>query len=112
MVAPAGSVCINPLNWKTDTTPAGVEENLGTLIQDDEGNLVVVEGVANAVIDKERGTVISTNVDPDMYAVPLVMKDLFGTQSYHSWDIKFYYENIRQNVADRIAAYLSESSES
>lgn len=108
MVAPQGSVCINPLNWKTDATPAGIEENLGTLVEDDEGNYIVTEGIANATIDTERGTVICTSVDPQVYAIPSAMKDLFGTQSYHSWDIKFYYENIRQNVADRIASYLSE----
>ena len=28
--------------------------------------------------------------------------DMFGTQSYHSWDYGFYYENIRQNAKVRI----------
>lgn len=111
MVAPVGSVCINPLNWKTDATPAGVEENKGTLIQNDVGGYTVAEGVADATIDLERGTVICTTVDPATYAIPAVMEPLFGPESYHGWDYKFYYQNIRENAELRVEAFLSQHNE-
>lgn len=106
MVAPNDSVCINPLNWKTDETPASISENGGTLIQDDTGNYVVASGIADARIDLERGTVICDSVDPSIYAMPAVMAPLFGSESYHGWDYKFYYQNIRENAEVRVKAYL------
>lgn len=105
MVAPEGSVCINPLNWKTDDTPASVDENQGSLVLGSNGEYEIVDGLADATIDLERGTLICTSVDPAEYAMPLSAEALFGPESYHSWDIKFYYENIRENVATRLAAY-------
>ena len=33
------------------------------------------------------------------------MPDVFGTQSFHNGDYTFYYNNIKDNVAKRIAAY-------
>ncbi|MGI6105295.1 MAG: DUF3089 domain-containing protein [Raoultibacter sp.] len=108
MVAPEGSVCINPLNWKTDDTPAGVEENKGTLMGDGTSGFAVVEGIADAKIDLERGTVICSSVNPAEFAIPAAMESLFGPESYHTWDYKFYYENIRENVAVRAAAFSAQ----
>lgn len=33
--------------------------------------------------------------------------DVFGPQSFHNGDYTFYYNNIQDNVAKRIAAYLN-----
>ena len=33
------------------------------------------------------------------------MADFFGPESYHLQDYSLYYENLKQNVADRIAAF-------
>jgi hypothetical protein len=33
------------------------------------------------------------------------MTELFGPQSFHNGDYIFYYNNIKANVAKRIAAY-------
>ena len=49
----------------------------------------------------ERGVVV-TNADHE----PMTgMPDVFGTQSFHNGDYTFYYNNIKDNVAKRIAAY-------
>ncbi len=35
------------------------------------------------------------------------MEEIFGPQSFHNGDYTFYYNNIKDNVAKRIAAYQS-----
>lgn len=108
MVVPEGSVCINPLNWQTDETPAGIEENLGSLVPDGEGGYKVVDGIADAQIDLQRGSVICDSADPAEYAIPPFGKELFGTESYHGWDFGFYYMNIRENAQLRLDTFLAE----
>lgn len=105
MVVPEGSVCINPLNWRTDGMYAGTEENLGCLTPDGNGGYKVVEGFADARIDVERGSVIVESVDPEIYSNGA--EALFGPQSYHGQDYDFFYMNIRENAEDRIEAFLS-----
>lgn len=105
MVVPEGSVCINPLNWRTDGTYAGTEENLGCLTPDRNGGYMVVEGFADARIDVERGSVIVESVDPEIYSNGA--EALFGPQSYHGQDYDFFYMNIRENAEGRIEAFLS-----
>lgn len=108
MVVPEGSVCINPLNWKTDETPASISENKGSLKEDSEGNYVVGPGIADATINLERGSVICSTVDPATYAIPAEMEALFGAESYHGGDYTFYYENIRENGKLRSEMFLAQ----
>ena len=95
-----GAVSINPLNWKTDETYAGIEENLGSLVNEE-----VSEGIADAQLNLERGTVITT-ADAS-YAMISAMVPIFGTECFHNYDYGFYYNNIKANVAERIAAYMA-----
>lgn len=57
-------------------------------------------------VDTERGVVVVTTVDPAKYAIPENGWSLFGPECYHVCDYSFFYNNIRQNVADRIAAWF------
>lgn len=99
-----GGISINPINWKRDDTYASVKENLGSL--DVEGNLVT-PGMADARVDVERGAVIVTTIEkPELYAIPADAAALFGPESYHLHDYGFFYNNFKQNVADRVAAIL------
>ncbi|NLD19599.1 MAG: DUF3089 domain-containing protein [Clostridiales bacterium] len=101
MVVPEGAVCINPLNWKTDETYAGVDENKGSLVDGE-----IVKGIADAQINLKRGSVICNSVEPRQYANGPETEVLFGPQSYHRWDYGFYYENIRENSKLRAANFL------
>jgi len=38
-------------------------------------------------------------------AKPIDAKDFFGPASFHDNDYTFYYNNIKENVAKRIATY-------
>lgn len=98
-----GGISINPINWKRDNTYAPVKENLGSLTV--EGKLVV-PGIADARVDTVRGSVVVTTVDAKLYGGPADGAALFGSESYHLHDYGFFYNNFKQNVTDRVKAYM------
>ena len=100
-----GGISINPINWKRDDTYAPVSENLGSLTV--EGKLVT-PGLVDARVDTVRGSVVVTTADAALYAIPADAAALFGPESYHLHDYGFFYNNFKQNVADRIKAFLEQ----
>ena len=103
VVAPSGSLSINPINWKRDDTHADVKANLGSLTV--EGKLVT-PGLADARVDTVRGSVVVTTIaDPKLYAIPAEESEMFGPECYHIHDYGFSFNNLKQNVADRIKAF-------
>ena len=103
VVAP-GAISINPINWKRDDTYADVKENLGSL--NVEGKLVT-PGLADARVDTVRGSVVVTTIaNKELYAIPADGAVMFGPESYHLHDYGFFFNNMKQNVADRIKAFL------
>ena len=104
MTLAPGGISINPINWKRDDTPASAKENLGSLTFDGK---LVTPGFADARIDTVRGSVVVTTItDPVPYAIPADGAIMFGPESYHLHDYGFFFNNIKQNVADRIKAYM------
>ena len=98
-----GEISINPLNWKLDDTYAPASENLGSLVFNPEtGKYEIGDAGADAQLVLERGVVL-TNTQSD----PIDLVDFFGPQSFHNDDYTFYYNNIKDNVAKRIAAYMA-----
>lgn len=90
-VVPEDSVCISPLNWKTDDTYASADENNGCLVKNDDGSLTVVKGFADAKIDEERGSVIVTSADLEEYAmlcgsgIRLQSNEVFDRSGFDPW---------------------------
>jgi len=97
----ANSLVINPLNWKTDATYAGVEMNKGSLKANDQGILEQVAGRADAQIDAARGVIVCTT---DTNYLPA--NALFGDKSFHFEDCALFYANMKENGKKRITAYL------
>ena len=96
-----GEISINPLNWKLDETYAPASENKGSLVFNENTNEYEIGDVgADAQISLARGVVVSTT-----NAKPIDAKDFFGPASFHDNDYTFYYNNIKENVAKRIATY-------
>ena len=96
-------ISINPLNWKRDETYAPASMNLGSLVMDENGATEIREIDADAQVNIARGTVV-TNAK----AIPNEMTDLAGPQCYHQDDYSIFYNNIKDNVAKRIAAYKNQ----
>ena len=103
MTLAPGGISINPINWKRDDTYADVKENLGSLTV--EGKLVT-PGIADARVDTVRGSVVVTTADAKLYAIPADGAAMFGPESYHLHDYGFFFNNFKQNVADRVKAFL------
>ena len=101
-------ICINPLNWKLDDTYAPASMNLGSLMQDPEtGEAVIGDVGADAQLNLARGVVITNAKIPPMpEEVAAAAAVYFGPDGRHDNDYTFFYNNIKDNVAKRIAAYL------
>lgn len=104
-IVPAGTKAftINPLNWKTDSTPADKSENLGACFTDYDGNIKLEEkALCGCYIDEERGVVRVPDVASADY--PAVVPGL-PEGSYHIYDYQFFYRNLEKNVHDRVESY-------
>ena len=94
-------VAINPLNWKRDETYAPASMNLGSLVMDENTGATEIRDIdADAKVCIARGTVV-TNAK----AIANDMAEFAGPQSYHQDDYSIFCNNIKDNVAKRIAAY-------
>ena len=92
---------INPLNWKTDGTPADASLNKGALFSEEEGAL---PGFCGAYIDENRGSLVVTGVSTEDYPKKLAF---LPDGSFHIYDNMFFYTNLKENVALRTQTYLA-----
>ena len=93
------ALSINPLNWKTDDTPADRSQNLGAVMST---GAEPIPGLCGAYIG-DRGQLVVTDVAAGDYPPGL---DLFPAGAYHVYDYLFFFMNLKQNIADRVAAYF------
>ena len=101
-----GAISINPLNWKLDETYAPSSENLGSLTENEKGEPVIADIGADAQIILSRGTVLThAKPKPMPEEAAKITAEYFGPGARHDNDYTFYYSNIKENVAKRIAAY-------
>ena len=104
IILPAGvkALSINPLNWKTDGTPADRSLNLGAVMAT---GAEPIPALCGAYIGS-RGELVVTDVTPADYPPGL---DIFPEGAYHLYDYMFFFMNLKQNVADRVAAYFAQA---
>ena len=97
-----GTLCINPLNWRTDGTPAGPEENLGAVFYDYRtGKTERVPHFCGAAADPAKGALIVDLPVRSKYDA----KGFMGAGVFHMNDIWFFAENLRANANLRIQAW-------
>lgn len=111
LITPAGTnaVTINPLNWKTDGTPAEASENLGACFTDYSGVITMeIPALCGCYIDEARGTVKVPDLDPAEF--PPVIPGL-PEGGYHIYDYQFFYRNLQENVNNRLNIYLETARE-
>jgi hypothetical protein len=108
-----GGLAINPITWTRKQTEATAAQNLGSIqlnpatggtpVLDANGNILRVLNLADARVDKAKGVVICSSVNPADYAFG------FPEGIYHTFDYPFYFFNIRANAAARIHQYFSKN---
>ncbi len=81
-------MCINPVNWRTDTTAATLNDTI-TVTLSPEHNVLVVKGY-------------------DGSSLPNIL-DILNTGDYHSVEPWLYSECLRRNIHARIRHYKSNS---
>ena len=103
------ALSINPLNWKTDGTPASREENLGACFTDYSGSIVMDDGaLCGGYLDEARGVLKVTDVSPSDY--PAIVPGL-PEGAYHIYDYQFFFRNLQENVTLRVDAYQASLSQ-
>ncbi len=106
-VVPEGTktLAINPLNWKTDNTPADASFNKGACFTDYSGNIKKeIPQLTGAYLDNTRGTLKIPDISPADY--PPIF-DLFSKGEYHLYDYQFFFRNLQENVLKRVNVYLA-----
>ena len=103
------TMSINPLNWKLDETYAPASMNLGSIILDDlTGERSIGDVGADAQINLERGVVVTHAQVPEVpEEVAEKSAAFFGPDGRHAYDYMYFFNNIKANVAKRVAAYLA-----
>lgn len=108
LMIPKGTktLAINPLNWRTDGSPADQSLNSGACFTDYEGNITKeIPALTGAYIDENRGALKVTDVSAEEY--PPVL-DIFQEGVYHLYDYQFFYRDLEENVQTRIDAFGKE----
>ena len=70
------------------------------MLNEEASDYEIADVGADAQVVPGRGVIV-TNTSYDQYAAA----EFFGPQSFHEDDYTLYYNNIKDNVAKRIAAY-------
>ena len=98
-----GTFCINPLNWRTDGTPAGREENVEAFFYDYRtGKSRAAAKFCGAKIDVGRGALLVDLPVGGKYDAGGFM----GKGVFHMNDVWFFAGNIRVNAAERVKKLL------
>lgn len=104
IIVPVGTLAINPLNWKTDSTYAPASLNEGACFTNYSGAIKKeIDEFTGAYIDPKRGTLkVDATVSQEKYPAGL---DIFADGVYHLYDYQFFYRNLQENVERRIETY-------
>jgi len=99
---------INPISWKTDQTLATMDQGLGSLFpRPPSKTFIPVPQCADAQIDSAKGVLIANVVPEYLPIVDLAsLGQGFPIGVYHSFDIPFYYSNLRQNAWVRVQKWF------
>ncbi len=102
-----GLVCTNPLNWQADLSYAGHSANLGAIGYANYGPAEEGEDVTAMVVEPEAAD--AQCMEDGQLAVMELRSEsfpgrMFGN-SMHQYDYSLFHNNVRANVAARIAAF-------
>ena len=93
------AVAINPLNWKTDETPAQLITEPSPLLPVNEQQ----KDTMTVHLDTASSLLFVEGYDCNDYMMPLIGKE----GNYHSREIWLYRDYLRENMTLRVKAFLS-----
>ncbi|QYZ78894.1 DUF3089 domain-containing protein [Methanofollis formosanus] len=100
-----GTFVVNPLTWRTDTAFAPASANLGAAFFRHEDPEHPVRHPHFAAAQVKGNALVVTDVShPEELPATSVT---FPPGVYHMYDYAIFYENLRENVKDRIRSYFS-----
>ena len=107
LVTPMGErhFAINPLNWRTDATPADKALNKGAVFVTNDLEVTEVPRLCGAWLDTDRGVLKVADVDPAQYPARL---DTLPEGAYHIYDLNFFWNNLKENIAVRLRAFQTQ----
>ena len=98
---------INPITWTRSETTATTAEGLGSLMPDPATFISSsVPQYADATVDIANGVLLCSTADED--GLDEMMRHSLPRGVYHSFDIPFYYYNLRENAQTRVNKYLND----
>ena len=109
-ITPAGTRAhtINPLNWRTDATPADRSENPGACFTDYSGAITREEaGLCGCYIDESRGILKVPDLACADY--PAIVPGL-PEGAYHIYDYQFFFRALQQNVRTRVEKFCGQNT--
>lgn len=99
------AVCINPINWRTDTVAAPAADNPGSVFFDAAGRSDTLFHQVGARIDMATGHLLVSGLDDEKYFIPSIAR-LFPRGNYHVQELNLYFLSVQRNLDCRIAAFL------
>lgn len=106
-----GGLAINPITWTRKQTEATAKRNLGSIelnpatggtpVLNKNGSIKRVMNLADARVDKAKGVVICSTVNPADYQFG------FPEGVFHTFDYPFYFFDIRANAANRVEHFFA-----
>lgn len=108
-----GSISINPISWTRSEKLATEAASRGALLTTlDRGDSIMVafKGLADAQVNKARGTVICSTINIDKFSTKM-LGGVFPRGVYHGYDYQLYYFDIQANVHKRIQSYLNKAAQ-
>lgn len=98
------AICVNPLTWKTDGEYAAHELNLGGVSFSEDENETPDPDVGVVCAQCVDGVLVISRPEVEGYSYMPMGKD-----NYHIYDYGLFYMNVRENVRERVEAYLAQS---
>lgn len=96
-------VCINPINWQTDSTQADASENLGSIFYnykepDPDKQITETPNLCGAYVSLERGSLVTDLPSNSYYDA----RGMFGKGVLHMNDINLFAKNLVKNCVERV----------
>jgi len=108
-------LAINPITWTRKQTEASAAQSRGSIeldpatggtpVLNPNGTIKRFMNLADARVDKAKGVVICSTIDPAV--PPYYTPGGFPMGVLHPFDYPFYFFNVRANAANRVAHFFA-----